>query len=66
LLADWRASSRTADLPVSILTSKELTPEEKIYLQSNSAVLFHKQEPWQEALLRQLQRALPPDLVEKS
>lgn len=66
LLADWRASSRTADLPVFILTSKELTPEEKIYLQSNSAVLFHKQEPWQEALLRQLQRALPPDLVEKS
>jgi PAS domain S-box-containing protein len=63
LLAEWRADSRTADLPVFVLTSKDLTPEETCYLQSNSVVLFRKQEAWQEALLRQLQRAVRPVLV---
>ena len=66
LLAEWRANSRTADLPVFVLTSKDLTPEEKNYLRANSAALLHKQDRWQDALLRQLQRAVPPVLAEQS
>jgi two-component system NtrC family sensor kinase len=66
LLAEWRGTSRTADLPVFILTSKDLTLEERNYLQANSSSLLHKQEQWQDALFRQLQRAVPRVLVEKS
>jgi PAS domain S-box-containing protein len=60
LLAEWRANSRTADLPIFILTSKDLTPQEQNYLRETTSALFRKQEPWQEALLRQLHRAVPP------
>ncbi len=66
LLAEWRGNSRTADLPVFVLTSKDLTPEEKDYIRTHAGVLFQKQEPWQEALLRQLQRILPPVVSETS
>ena len=66
LLADWRADSRTTDLPIFVLTSKDLTPEEKDYLLKNAGALFHKQERWQEALIRQLQRAVPPVSAGKS
>jgi len=66
LLAEWRGDSRTADLPVFVLTSKDLTQEEKEYLRTNAGAFFHKQERWQEALIGQLQRAVPPVLVEKS
>ncbi len=66
LLAEWRQNSQTADLPVFVLTSKDLTIQETEYLQRHSGALFRKQEPWQEALLRQLNRAVPPMLVGKS
>jgi PAS domain S-box-containing protein len=66
LLAEWRIESRTADLPIFVLTSKDLTNEEKDYIHRNSGALFQKQERWQEALIRQLQRAVPPVLAEKS
>ena len=66
LLAEWRLDSRTADLPVFVLTSKDLSTEERNYLRTNAGALFHKQEQWQEALVRQLHRAVPPVLVEKS
>ena len=66
LLAEWRVDSRTADLPVFVLTSKDLTAEEKDYVRSHTGALFQKQDQWQDALLRQLQRAAPPALVEKS
>jgi DNA-binding response OmpR family regulator/nitrogen-specific signal transduction histidine kinase len=66
LLADWRADSRTTDLPIFVLTSKDLTPEEKDYLRTNAGALFHKQERWQEALIRQLRRAVPPAHTGKS
>jgi signal transduction histidine kinase/DNA-binding response OmpR family regulator len=69
LLAEWRINARTADLPVFILTSKDLTPEEKAYLESNSSALFQKQERWEEALFKHLRRAVPPvgaDPVQKS
>lgn len=65
LLAEWRINSRTADLPIFVLTSKDLTIEEKDYICKNTGALFQKQERWQEALIRQLQRAVPPVLTEK-
>jgi len=69
LLAEWRINPRTADLPVFILTSKDLTLEERAYLEANSAALFQKQERWEEALFKHLRRAVPPaaaEPVEKS
>jgi signal transduction histidine kinase/DNA-binding response OmpR family regulator len=66
LLSEWRASPRTADLPVFILTSKDLTPEEQRFLRSNAESLLRKQEPWQEALIKQLSRVVslgPPEKV---
>jgi PAS domain S-box-containing protein len=59
LLAAWRSASRTAEIPVFVLTSKDLTREETDYLRKNTGALFSKQEPWQESLLRQLQRVTP-------
>src|SRR5207253_11048637 len=52
LLGEWRASPRTADLPVFILTSKDLTPEEQRFLRANAESLLLKQQPWQEALIK--------------
>jgi PAS domain S-box-containing protein len=66
LLAEWRLNSRTADLPVFVLTSKDLSTEERDYIRTNAGALFHKQEQWQDALVRQLHRAVPPVLMEKS
>jgi PAS domain S-box-containing protein len=66
LLAEWRSNSRTADLPVFVLTSKDLTMEERDYLRANAGALFNKQERWQEGLIRQLERAVPSVLTEKS
>jgi PAS domain S-box-containing protein len=59
LLSEWHQDPKTADLPVFVLTSKDLTVEEKSYLRTNAAALFHKQEVWQEALVQQLRRAMP-------
>jgi signal transduction histidine kinase/DNA-binding response OmpR family regulator len=58
LLAEWRADSRTAELPVFILTSKDLSAQEQAYLRSHAQRLFHKQESWKDVLLKQLQRTL--------
>jgi len=58
LLAEWRANSRTAGLPIFVLTSKDLTIQERSYLGEQTQSLFHKQEPWQEVLVKQLQRAV--------
>jgi DNA-binding response OmpR family regulator len=66
LLGEWRASPRTADLPVFILTSKDLTPDEQRFLRANAESLLRKQEPWQEALIKQLSRVVslaPPEKV---
>jgi PAS domain S-box-containing protein len=56
LLAEWRSEPRTADMPVFILTNKELSSKELDYLRRNTGALFRKQEPWRDSLLRQLQR----------
>jgi signal transduction histidine kinase/DNA-binding response OmpR family regulator len=58
LLADWRRDPRTANLPVFVLTSKDLTPQEREYLRANSEALFQKQETWQDALLARLERVV--------
>jgi len=58
LLAEWRADPRTADIPVFVLTSKELTKQEKEYLQAHAELVFQKQQAWQEALAKQIQRAV--------
>jgi signal transduction histidine kinase/DNA-binding response OmpR family regulator len=66
LLAEWRTNSRTAELPVFVLTSKDLTPGEQDYIRTHTALLLQKQQPWQETLIAQLRRALPGVLSEKS
>jgi len=65
LLGEWRASPRTADLPVFILTSKDLTPEEQRFLRANAESLLLKQPPWQEALIKQLSRVVSLGPAEK-
>ena len=65
LLGEWRANPRTADLPVFILTSMDLTKEEQGYLRMHAESLFRKQEPWQEELLKQLERAVSLGAPEK-
>jgi signal transduction histidine kinase/DNA-binding response OmpR family regulator len=59
LLAEWRSAPRTADLPVFVLTSKDLSVDEKAYLETHTSVLLQKQDRWQETLFRHLWRALP-------
>jgi PAS domain S-box-containing protein len=56
LLAEWRHGSKTADIPVFVLTNKELTADETDYLRKNTGALFRKEEPWRDSLLRQLRR----------
>ena len=58
LLSQWRASRRTADLPVFILMSKDLRQEEQNYLPGHAESLLHKRQPWQEALVKQLGRVM--------
>jgi|HubBroStandDraft_1064217.scaffolds.fasta_scaffold01879_4 signal transduction histidine kinase/DNA-binding response OmpR family regulator len=65
LLAEWRADSRTNDLPVFVLTSKELNPLEREYIRTNTGALLQKHESWQQSLVRQLQRTVAPVLAEK-
>jgi signal transduction histidine kinase/DNA-binding response OmpR family regulator len=65
LLAEWRATPRTADLPVFVLTSKDLSRQEEDYLRSHAEYLFHKQQPWQEALSSQVRRVVAQSQVEK-
>ena len=59
LLAEWRGDSESR-FPVFVLTSKDLTAAEKEYLRTNTGAFFCKQERWQDALIRQLQRRPRP------
>jgi signal transduction histidine kinase/DNA-binding response OmpR family regulator len=65
LLAEWRAKPRTSELPIFVLTSKELSQQEKAYLRTNTQSLFSKQESWQGALLKQLHRTVGKPQVAK-
>jgi CheY-like chemotaxis protein len=64
LLAEWRAAPRTADLPVFVLTAKDLTREEEAYVRDRAEFLLQKHQPWQQALLQQLQRVAAPNRKE--
>lgn len=66
LLSEWRASLRTAGLPVFVLTSKDLSQEEQGYLRTHAEVLFRKQQPWHEALVKQIERVVTPSAAEKA
>jgi len=65
LLGEWRASHRTAALPVFILTSKDLSQEEQHYLRTHAEVLLHKQQPWHDALIKQLEHLVTLRVAEK-
>jgi CheY-like chemotaxis protein/anti-sigma regulatory factor (Ser/Thr protein kinase) len=65
LLGEWRASLRTASLPVFVLTSKDLSQEEQRYLRMQAELLLRKQQPWHEALIKQLERVVAPRAAEK-
>jgi PAS domain S-box-containing protein len=58
LLAEWRSNHRTADLPVFVLTSKDLTKEEEKYLRAHAESTFRKQDSWRESLVKQLERVV--------
>ena len=65
LIAEWRGDSRTADLPIFVLTNKDLTQEEKDYLEANTGVLFRKYEPWRDTLVKHIQRVVPSEFKAK-
>jgi PAS domain S-box-containing protein len=64
LLAEWRGSPRTADLPVFVLTSKDLTKEEEKYVRAHAESLFRKQHSWREPLMKQLDRVVTSQILE--
>jgi DNA-binding response OmpR family regulator len=64
LLAEWRGSPRTADLPVFVLTSKDLTKEEEKYIRAHAESLFRKQHSWREPLMKQLERVVTSQILE--
>lgn len=64
LLAEWRGSPRTADLPVFVLTSKDLTQEEEKYVRAHAESLFRKQHSWREPLMKQLERVVASQIPE--
>jgi signal transduction histidine kinase/CheY-like chemotaxis protein len=64
LLAEWRGSPRTADLPVFVLTSKDLTKEEEKYVRAHAESLFRKQHSWREPLMKQLERVVTSHVLE--
>jgi CheY-like chemotaxis protein len=66
LLGEWRASLRTAGLPVFVLTSKDLSHEEQSYLRTHAEALLRKQQPWHEALVKHIERVVAPSVAEKA
>ena len=64
LLAEWRGSPRTADLPVFVLTSKDLTKEEEKYVRAHAESLYRKQHSWREPLMKQLARVVTSQVLE--
>jgi DNA-binding response OmpR family regulator len=57
LIAEWRKDARTVEMPIFVLTNKDLTREEKDYLHANTGVLISKHEQWRDELTRQVERA---------
>ena len=63
LLSEWRATPRTSELSVFVLTSKDLSKEEERYIHAHAESLFLKQSSWREALINQLERVVTPTVV---
>lgn len=59
LIAEWRRSPRTAHLPIFVLTNKDLSWEEKEYLNTHTGALISKHGSWREELVRHVQRTAP-------
>ena len=66
LLSEWRANPRTADLPVFVLTNKDLSKDEEKYLRKNSEYLYRKQQAWQDELINQIRRVVAEPQLEKA
>jgi len=66
LLGEWRGSPRTADLPVFVLTSKDLNKEEEKYIHAHAESLFRKQNSWREPLIKQLERVVTSPSLESA
>jgi signal transduction histidine kinase/DNA-binding response OmpR family regulator len=60
LIAEWRKSPATAGLPIFVLTNKDLSKEEREYLNANTGALFSKHEEWGADLIREIHRVAPP------
>jgi CheY-like chemotaxis protein len=57
LLDEWRKDTSTADLPIVVLSNKELTEKERDYLRSTTGAFLSKHGDWREELVRQIQQA---------
>ena len=57
LLSEWRSALRTAEMPVFILTNKDLSSEED-YLRAHAESLVKKQVCWKDTLLVQIRRVM--------
>jgi DNA-binding response OmpR family regulator len=66
LLSEWRSNPRTADLPVFVLTSKDLSREEEKYLHAHAESLFKKQNAWRDPLIKQLERVVTSTVLEQA
>jgi signal transduction histidine kinase/DNA-binding response OmpR family regulator len=55
LLAEWRGNPRTADVPVFVLTNRDLTPQEREFLRSNTTPWFSKNEASLDALVSRIE-----------
>jgi signal transduction histidine kinase/CheY-like chemotaxis protein len=68
LIAQWRRDSRTLQLPIFVLTNKDLTAQERDYLCANTGALVLKDETWRDELIHQIQRiqGTTPQFVEAS
>lgn len=66
LIAEWRKDARTADLPIVVLTNKDLSQKEREYLRTNTEAFFSKQEQWMEALTKHIGRVAPSVIAGES
>jgi CheY-like chemotaxis protein len=56
MLAELRNDRKYRDIPVFILTSKDLTSSEQGYLRQHANSVVRKEGSWHEALLDQIRR----------
>ncbi|MGH9514049.1 MAG: CHASE3 domain-containing protein [Terriglobales bacterium] len=53
-----RKEATLKDLPILIMTAKSLTPDESAFLGRETQALFHKNGPWQEQLMTEVNKVL--------